>query len=42
MSTRILVVDDDPEVIRLIGQVLRSAAPPFDVEVSRLRRGRAR
>jgi len=32
MSTRILVVDDDPEVIRLIGQVLRSAIPPFDVE----------
>lgn len=32
MSTRILVVDDDPEVTRLIGQVLRGAAPPFDVE----------
>jgi DNA-binding NtrC family response regulator len=33
MSTRILVVDDDPEATRLIGQVLRNAAPPFDVEV---------
>src|SRR5262245_3673889 len=33
MSTRILVVDDDPEAARLIGQALRSAAPPFDVEV---------
>ena len=32
MSTRVLVVDDDPEVTRLIGQVLRNATPPFDVE----------
>jgi DNA-binding NtrC family response regulator len=32
MSARILVIDDDPEVTRLVGQVLRSAAPSFDVE----------
>jgi len=34
MAAAILLIDDDPDVIRLVGQSLRSVAPPFEVEVA--------